>query len=498
MPQVKHALPLFPHWVADGGVRHDAPAQQPDGHDAALHTHVPATQAWPGAQALPPPHRHWPPLQLSLRRPHATHAPPLEPQLAVEAPDWQTPPEQQPDGHDVASQTQVPARHRWPALHAAPPPQRHWPPLQVSDVVALQAMQAAPLVPQAEVEVPAWQTPPAQHPEGHDVELHPAQAPDVQVWPVTHIWHAPPPVPHALVEVPAWQEVPAQQPEGHEVASQTQVPETHRWPALHTAPPVPQLQVPPRQRSAFAPHAVQALPALPHCAVLVLVTQVVPLQHPVGHEVASQRQMPPAQRWPAPHAGPAPQRHWPPLQVLAVLPQATHVVPPPPHCDVEVLVTHVEPLQHPEGHEVASHTQVPDRQRWPVPHAAPPPHRQAPPRQVSAVAPQLVQVTPLTPQADAELPATHDVPLQQPAQVALSQTQVPPEQRWPTLHAAPPPHRHCPLVQRSASRVLQVLHALPDAPQSVVVVPPRQAPERQHPEGHVVELHPWHVLLLQI
>jgi hypothetical protein len=41
-------------------------------------------------------------------------------------------------------------------------------------------------------------------------------------------------------------------------------------------------------------HAAQLAPAVPHCASLSLAqgTQVFPLQHPLGHEVASHTQAP--------------------------------------------------------------------------------------------------------------------------------------------------------------------------------------------------------------
>jgi hypothetical protein len=56
---------------------------------------------------------------------------------------------------------------------------------------------------------------------------------------------------------------------------------------------------------------MQAPPFGPHCDVLWLVTQVVPLQHPDGQLVASQTQAPAEQRCPAPHCAPPPQRHTP-------------------------------------------------------------------------------------------------------------------------------------------------------------------------------------------
>jgi hypothetical protein len=36
-------------------------------------------------------------------------------------------PEQHPLGQDVESQIQPPFTHRWPCVHAGPPPHVHWP-----------------------------------------------------------------------------------------------------------------------------------------------------------------------------------------------------------------------------------------------------------------------------------------------------------------------------------------------------------------------------------
>jgi hypothetical protein len=56
---------------------------------------------------------------------------------------------QQPEGHDDASQTQVPPTQCCPSWHAGPPPQRQAPiTAQVSDLAASQIMQAAAPVPQ--------------------------------------------------------------------------------------------------------------------------------------------------------------------------------------------------------------------------------------------------------------------------------------------------------------------------------------------------------------
>lgn len=70
------------------------------------------------------------------------------------------------------------------------------------------------------------------------------------------------------------------------------------------------------QLSAFAPHAPQAVPALPHIAALGT-THWLPLQQPVAHDVASHRQAPLTQCRPLPHAPPMPQRQPPSEQLSA-------------------------------------------------------------------------------------------------------------------------------------------------------------------------------------
>jgi hypothetical protein len=77
---------------------------------------------------------------------------------------------------------------------------------------------------------------------------------------------AAPPVPQcAVLEVS--QPPASQQPFGQEVALQAQEPPTHANPV---------------------PHAVQAAPPVPHSELVGGFTQVVPLQQPLGHEVALQ------------------------------------------------------------------------------------------------------------------------------------------------------------------------------------------------------------------
>ena len=110
--------------------------------------------------------------------------------------------------------------------------------------------------------------------------------------------------------LPATHAPPAQQPVGHEVPSHTQVLATQRWPCAQVAP-VPHRQSPAaEQLSERASHATQLAPALPQ-VVTERFEQVVPVQQPLGHEVASQAQAPLTQRWPVPQAGPAPHEQEP-------------------------------------------------------------------------------------------------------------------------------------------------------------------------------------------
>jgi hypothetical protein len=190
-------------------------------------------------------------------------------------------------------------------------------------------------------------------------------------------------LPHAdAVGVVQWP-VASQQPLGHEVASHTHAPDTHRCPAPHAAPP-PQVQAPAVQPSvALASQAAQAAPGAPHADALV-VTHCPPLQQPVGHDVASHTQAPATQRWPASHARCVPQAQVPLRHAsLRVGSQARQVLPPVPQLPAAE-ARQVALSQQPVGHEVASHTQLPERQRCPAPQAGPVPQPHAPSTQPSA------------------------------------------------------------------------------------------------------------------
>ena len=126
-----------------------------------------------------------------------------------------------------------------------------------------------------------------------------------------------------------------------------------------------------RQRAQAAPDGAQA--------VSERARQVDPAQQPLGHEVASQTQLPPRHRWPAPQAGPAPQAHEPAaVQLSAVDGLQVVQAPPPVPQRASVAETQVVPSQQPLGHEVGSQTQAPATQRRPAPHTGPLPQAQLP------------------------------------------------------------------------------------------------------------------------
>ncbi len=140
---------------------------------------------------------------------------------------------------------------------------------------------------------------------------------DAQIWPAPHAGWVPQPqapltqalakagsqalqvapaVPHC--EADGVRQLPpgAQQPFAQEVASQTQAPARHRWPAAQVWPPSPHMQAPEEeQRSERASQAWHAAPLMPQCGDS-LPRQWVPSQQPAAQEVASQMQAPPRQR----------------------------------------------------------------------------------------------------------------------------------------------------------------------------------------------------------
>ena len=120
--------------------------------------------------------------------------------------------------------------------------------------------------------------PPLQQPFGHVDELHEHVPLAVSQRLFAQAAHPAPAVPHCEPDCEAYAThvFPLQQPFGHDFASHTQRPvlALHSCPdghAAHTAPPVP--------HEPFVSDAYGR--------------QVLPLQHPFGHDVASQMHCPP-------------------------------------------------------------------------------------------------------------------------------------------------------------------------------------------------------------
>jgi hypothetical protein len=340
---------------------------------------------------------------------------------------------------------------------------------------------------------------PEQQPLAQVVELHPMHTPPEHVAP-PQFAQAVPAEPQAVLEFPLRQTPPAEQhPPGHEVESQTHDPLEHSCP-LEQAAPVPQVQEPlVLHPSPDVPQPAQAMPG-----GLQLTTertvQVEPVQHPPGHDIALHTQLPAEHTCPLPQDGPLPQTHAPvteqPSEVMAS--HATQVAPPTPHVFIAEVVQVVpeEPPQQPLGHDVELHTHTPEEQTCPEPHAGPEPHWQTPllgqlsavvelhATQAAPLAPQApseavlqtvpeqqplqleaqplqappVQVCgdgherhelPPLPQAEAALPPMQLLPMQHPAQDLASQTHAPPRHSCPFLHAGPVPHAHPPALHVS-------------------------------------------------
>lgn len=109
-----------------------------------------------------------------------------------------------------------------------------------------------------------------------------------------------------------------------------------------------------------------------------------------------------------------------------MIPQVVQVPPPEPQLASE-RATQVFPAQQPLAHEVASHTQLPETQTWPEPHAAPAPHAHAPAAVHESAREELhvVQAPPAEPHLANE-GETHVAPSQQPlGHEVASQTHTP-------------------------------------------------------------------------
>lgn len=151
-----------------------------------------------------------------------------------------------------------------------------------------------------------------------------------------HAEHAEPPLPQAAAPW-GWHTCAAsQQPMGQLPA--LQVPPVHTPPvqvcAAPHAGPAPHRHVPCAEQPSALPiaHAAHAVPGAAQ-APTASVVHVLPAQQPDGHDVASHTQAPPTQRWPGPHAEPAPHAQAPAAvqpSATALL-QATQAAPGAPH-----------------------------------------------------------------------------------------------------------------------------------------------------------------------
>ena len=108
----------------------------------------------------------------TLPRLQTVHWLPLSPHALGVGGLTQLPLSQQPLGHDVLSQTQLPVlSHRWPAAHDGFTPQWQAPFVQESEKVGLHSTQVAPASPHCD-SPGAAQTPLKQQPLGQDAGLH--------------------------------------------------------------------------------------------------------------------------------------------------------------------------------------------------------------------------------------------------------------------------------------------------------------------------------------
>lgn len=213
-----HSSPSVPQFASDRGWQTSS-AQQLDGQESELQTHSPPTHSVPTPQGADSPQRHSPPRQASARVGlQLVQAAPSAPQVSKVGGAMQSLPLQHPDGQVVAlqleqapasqgtpssqgsqampprpqassvvperqvvpsqhpvqdteSQTQAPARQRWPIAQASPSPQTQAPvSSQVSERVALQLVQRLPETPQVASDGDS-QVFPAQQPSGQEVAL---------------------------------------------------------------------------------------------------------------------------------------------------------------------------------------------------------------------------------------------------------------------------------------------------------------------------------------
>jgi len=216
---------------------------------------------------------------------------------------------------------------------------------------------------------------------------------------------------------------------------------------MHTEPPSAGVQVCPVAQAGALPHMhipvdeqlsattppstlhgpAHVMPAGPQLLV-DRVSQVVPEQQPLAHEVASHMHAPLTQCWLEEHSTVEPPHvHAPAVHPSAVMSHEPHARPTGPQNIVDG-VLHIVPEQQPPGHEVASHLHAPPVHSSPIVHAVPPPQVQAPAMEHASPVPVAVQSTHVMPGAphavtDSEV---HMDPTQQPSgQEVASQVHTP-------------------------------------------------------------------------
>jgi hypothetical protein len=205
---------------------------------------------------------------------------------------------------------------------------------QVS-VVAGHVVHAPPFTPHC-VGLPVTHVEPVQQPPAHVSARHAGHVPPLHA-PGRQLSQAAPPEPHRASALPGSQVEPLQHPE-HDVSSQRHTPPEQCCPVPQGLP-VPHRQEPLAEHvSAVMPHASHLEPLSPQSFAFGGVTQVVPEQQPLVHELELQMQEPPLHTCPAPHAAPVPHRQVPFVQLSAdVELQSTHADPSAPQvCRVDV------------------------------------------------------------------------------------------------------------------------------------------------------------------
>ena len=141
------------------------------------------------------------------------------------------------------------------------------------------------------------------------------------------------------------------------------------------------------QLSPIDPHVSHVSPAGAH-AVPEVCVQTLPVQHPVGHDVALHVHTVRTHACPAPHAVKPLHVQTPAVHPSAVASHGLHVPPPAPH-SVTDGTRHCEPEQQPVGHVVALQL------------------AQLPPLQNGSLPWHELQVPPPDPQYMVELPVSH-------------------------------------------------------------------------------------------